>query len=277
MGSSTILARALRSWRQPGQRGDAVQPVAGMELGELGAEHGVLERGEDPVADELVERHPALERAEAGHHPAAEHCVGGSLEQGLEETGELLGRVLPIAVDHRHHVEALGDGVGVADLLVSPVTLVVGVAKDGEGQLGVRLLVGLTDVEGPIARGVIDDEDLAIPVVEHRPGDPVQHLGERRLCLVGDDEDEESGAMRVGHLLVRVYHSSPIGWPSSWRRRLLTDGERGPCRAGRAGLASAGRAASPGIASSGPARSPARWCPPARSPASAAGWPAVVR
>jgi hypothetical protein len=41
-------------------------------------------------------------------------------------------------MDHRHHVEALGDGVGVAALLVPAAPLVVGVAEDGQGEVGAR-------------------------------------------------------------------------------------------------------------------------------------------
>jgi hypothetical protein len=95
-------------------------------------------------------------------------------------------------MDHRHHVERLGDGVGVADLLVPPVTLVVGVPQHGEGQVRMLLLVGPADVEGAIDRGVVDDQDLAVPLVEDLAGDPLQHLHQGPFGLVGDDEDQEA-------------------------------------------------------------------------------------
>ena len=46
----------------PRERRGGVEPIAGVELGELGPKHPVLEARQDLVADPFVERHAARER-----------------------------------------------------------------------------------------------------------------------------------------------------------------------------------------------------------------------
>ena len=77
----------------------------------LGAAAAVLHRREDPVADELVERHAAAQRAERRHHAAAEHRVGLAVAQRRDQLRQLLGRVLAVAVHHGDEVETALDGV----------------------------------------------------------------------------------------------------------------------------------------------------------------------
>ena len=74
---------------------DRVDAIAGMELAEAGSEQTVLERGQDLVADELVERHPAPQRAARFEHSRAEHHVGRAGDERSDELGQRLGRVLP--------------------------------------------------------------------------------------------------------------------------------------------------------------------------------------
>ena len=159
----------------------------------------ILDAAEDAVAHELVERHAALDRAEPGHHPAAEDGVGASVAQRCDQIGQLLGRVLAVAVHHRDEVEPLADGEGVADLLVAAVALVVFVPQDRHGDLRMRATVGPPDLVGAIARGVVDDQDFAVVVAENRPRDALEDRRQRVLGVVGDDEDEQSWLAIGGH------------------------------------------------------------------------------
>ena len=124
-----------------------------MELAQRAAEDAVLEPGEDPVADELVEGHPAPQGRTRRQHARAEHGVGLALEERLDEVGQALRRVLPVAVDERHEVEAPLDRVVVADLLVAAVALVQRVEEhvqlQRQGAVALELAAAL---ERPILR-----------------------------------------------------------------------------------------------------------------------------
>ena len=175
------------------QRRDRVDAIAAVKLGEARAEQQVLRPGQDAVADELVERHPALERREPAHHAAAEHRVGLAVPQRRDERRQFLRRVLPVAVNHRHEIEALADREGVADLLVAAVPLVVLVAQHRHGDFRVRPAVRAPDLGRAVARGVVHDEHLAVVVAEDRARDSFEHPLERLFRVVGDDEDHQSG------------------------------------------------------------------------------------
>ncbi len=110
------------------ERLDRVDAVAAVKLRQARPEHPVLNRRQNLVADILVERHAPLEGAEPVHHPAAEDSVGTAGPERLEQAGQLLRSVLPVAVHHRDEVELIRDRVRVADLLVAAVALVVLVA-----------------------------------------------------------------------------------------------------------------------------------------------------
>ena len=107
---------------------DRVGAIPAVELREVRAEHRVLERGQHAIADVLVERHPAAERRGALPHPRAEHRVRAPEGERLDHRVELLRRVLAVAVHHHHVVEPLGEGVGVADLLIAAVPAVEAIA-----------------------------------------------------------------------------------------------------------------------------------------------------
>jgi hypothetical protein len=79
-------------------------------------------------------------------------------------------------MNERDDVEALGEGVGVADLLVPAVPLVVSVAQYDERHLRVLAPVLVPDFERPVVRGVVHDEDLGVVLREDRPRNPVEHL-----------------------------------------------------------------------------------------------------
>jgi hypothetical protein len=95
-----------------------------MELAQRRAQHAVLKSAQDPVADELVERHAPPKGTALFEHARAEHRVGLAVAQRTHEVREALGRVLAVAVNQRDEVEVLLDGEVVADLLVAAVPLV---------------------------------------------------------------------------------------------------------------------------------------------------------
>ena len=66
----------------------------------------VLDPREDPVADELVQRHAARARAARLEHPRAEDGIRFAVEQRLDEIGEALRRVLAVSVQERDEIEA---------------------------------------------------------------------------------------------------------------------------------------------------------------------------
>ncbi len=124
------------------ERVDRVEPVAGMELGEVRAEERVLEPGQHFVAEEFVKGHPALARPAPGHHAGTEHGVGFPGDQRGEQFGQALGGILAVAVDQRDEIETVFDGVAVAEFLVAAVTLVFGVAQDGDGEAAAVTVAG---------------------------------------------------------------------------------------------------------------------------------------
>ena len=70
--------------------GHRVGPVARVELGQLGAQGGILEAGQDPVAHVLVERHPAPACRPLDHDPRAEDGVRLAGQQRCHDVGQRL-------------------------------------------------------------------------------------------------------------------------------------------------------------------------------------------
>jgi hypothetical protein len=114
---------------------DGVEAVAAVEFAQLGAEHDVLVAGEDLVADPFVEGHAAGEGVLFAEHAGAEDGVGFSFDEWGDECGEFFGGVLSVAVDEGDDVEAVVDGVAVAEFLVAAVALVDGVAEGGDAEV----------------------------------------------------------------------------------------------------------------------------------------------
>ena len=173
------------------QRAGRVEPVAGMKLREPGAEHPVLEIGQDLVADPFVERHAAGAGGAFVDHARTEDGFGFAVDQRPEEGGKFFRRVLAIAMDERDDVEAVIDGVAVAELLVAAVALVLRGAQDGDLKSRMFLLVTQPVEESPVARGIVDDQHLDAVLVQ-RGRDAAEHFLDRRLRVVGDDEDEDA-------------------------------------------------------------------------------------
>ena len=62
-------------------------------------------------------------------------------------------------------------------------------------------LVVAPNRERPVLGRVVDDEDFAVVVVEHRPRDTLEHEPQGRFGVVRDDEDEKlrPGTRRALH------------------------------------------------------------------------------
>ena len=181
-----VEAVAVGRQRQVAQHVDPVGPVARVPLAELDAGELVLGRGQDLVADELVERHVAPQGRTPLEHARAEHGVGLALEERLDHLADALGGVLPVAVQQHDHVPPVVDGVLVARLLVSAVPEVAGVTDDRDGDV-VEGVVGAGDGFGVVAREVVLDQDLG-ELATRLGRDPVEDPAQGRFCVVRDDE-----------------------------------------------------------------------------------------
>jgi hypothetical protein len=162
-----------------------------MELRETGPQQAILDPRQDPVSGELVERHPSPEGGARRHHPRPHHHVGLAGENRHRQLLELFRRVLSVAVKQHHGIKTVIYGVLVADLLVAAIALVDRIEKDLDVPLGVPALVLHPDLECPILRRVVDDQDAGV-VLPHRLGNTVEDRREGTVGVVGDDEDEEA-------------------------------------------------------------------------------------
>ncbi len=223
--SNPSLLRSNGSWRSACDR---VGPVPGVPLGQLDSRHGVLDRGEDPVADVLVHRHAAAPRAALDHHPGTEHGIGVVREQRRDHVGQQLGGVLPVAVQQHDDVEVLLDRRAVAPLLVAAVAEVLVVADHLQGHLRPQLLVAHRDEVGLVLAVVVTDDDRGDRVAEVR-GDPVEHGREGGRGVVRDHQDPDPLARHVPSVVDGATLPALIGPPRctaasegpSWTRRAL--------------------------------------------------------
>ena len=150
------------------------------------AEHAVLDRGEHLVADPLVEGHAAAKRVEAVDHPRRDEGVGLLLAERAHDLGQVLRRVLAVAVEQHDVVEALPDRVEVAELLVAAVPAVERRAE--YRTLEPRRPPAACAARTSVARGVVDHVDLGEEIAQ-LGGDPVENALDESLRLEGDDED----------------------------------------------------------------------------------------
>ena len=93
--------------RDVAQGGDAVGAVAGMPFAEVGADHRVLNRREDPVPDVLVQGHAAAPRRATVDHARPEDRVALVALQRRDHLREELRRVLTVAVHEHDDVEVV--------------------------------------------------------------------------------------------------------------------------------------------------------------------------
>ena len=185
-----VEAVAVGLERDARQRGNRERAVAAVPLAQRHPGHGVLECGQDAVADELVRGHPAAASGATLQHPRPEHDLGVAGDERGDHRGEQFGRVLAVAVEEHDDVQALLDRPPVAVLLVAPVAEVARLADDGERQIGAPPLVAAADVLGVVLGVVVADEDRR----DARPevgGDAVEHPLQRGGRVVGDDHDAD--------------------------------------------------------------------------------------
>ncbi len=173
-----------------GEGVDGIRAVAAVPLGQIGPGHGVLPLGENPVADELVERHAAAAGPALVEHARAEHHVGLAGLDRPDDVGEHLGRVLPVAVEQDHDVEPGLDGPAVARLLIAPVAEVLVLAHGGDVQILGELLVAESDEMGGVVAGIVADQHFGDPTPEVRRN-AVEHCRKGRRRVVGDHEDAD--------------------------------------------------------------------------------------
>jgi len=158
-------------------------------LAERRACEPVLRRRQDLVADVLVEGHVAGQRRPALEHAGAEHRVGLPAHERGDHVADELGGVLPVAVEQDHDVPTVVERVLVSRLLVAAVAEVAGMPDDGDGDV-VECVVGLGDSLGVVGREVVLDQDLG-QLAARVGGNAVEHPRERRLRVVGDDENPD--------------------------------------------------------------------------------------
>ena len=186
-----VEAVAVGLERDRRQRRHRQGPIAAVPLAEREPGDGVLDAGEHPVADVLVQRHPTLAGVAAGHHPGAEDHLGVAAHDRLDDIGQQLGGVLAVTVEQHDDVEAVLDGPAVAELLVAAVAEVAGLADDRQRQPGLPLLVLQAHRLRVVVGVVVADEDRRDARAEALR-DPVEDPGQRRRRVVGDDHDADA-------------------------------------------------------------------------------------
>src|SRR3954447_4745983 len=110
----------------PPQRSGRVDSIARMPFAQVRAQQPILNCRENPVSDELVERHAAPPCISFFDHPRPDDGVRLSGGKRLDELRQALRRVLPIAVNQRDEIESLLNAVMKTNLLIATVTLVFG-------------------------------------------------------------------------------------------------------------------------------------------------------
>ena len=178
------------------QRLHGVEPVAAVKLAQRRAEHDVLVTREHLVADPFIHRHPARERVLLFDHPRAKHRIRLTFNQRLDQRGQLLRRILAVAVDERHDVKSVVDRVTVAELLIPAIALIHRVSQRHDPQV---VAVGL--VLDPlrkrlIFRRIVDNEHLDTAVAQ-RCRDAVEHTADGLLRVIRDDENEDALLRKV--------------------------------------------------------------------------------
>ena len=121
-----------------------------MELRETASEHGVLNLGQDLVADVLVKRHSPSPGCAWLHHPGAKDRVRMSLEDWLDKLFYALGGILTVGVQKDDDVETFVNGDLIAGLLVAAIASVFDVTDHS----GVDMWVAVSPI-CPLLKGVI--------------------------------------------------------------------------------------------------------------------------
>src|ERR1700678_2393603 len=105
------------------------------------------------IGQKAVKGHLPTASATRVQHPAAEHDVGFTVQDGLYHLGDRLRVVLPVGVQHDDDVCTDAQSLEVASLLVAAVANVV-----REGDYADRQLRG--DFQGGVDAVVVDEQHL---------------------------------------------------------------------------------------------------------------------
>src|SRR6185312_5428901 len=98
---------------------DRINAVAAMEFSQVGPQHPVLCPRENPVADELIERHAATPRAVLRHHARADDRGRIAFKASAEKIRQSFRSILTVAMNQSDIVIAPIDGIPVAKILIS--------------------------------------------------------------------------------------------------------------------------------------------------------------
>ena len=185
-----FLERNLREGR------GGIEPVTGVKLGQLRAEHPVLEPGQDLVADPFVGRHSAAARRPFVDHARAEHRIRFVARERREQLRQFLRRILSVAMHKRDDVETVVDCVAVAEFLIAALTLVSLSAQDSDLEGGVSLLITQTIDEGVGLRRIVDDQDFDVLALQGTRN-AIENLLNRRRRIVGNDKNQQPLATEI--------------------------------------------------------------------------------
>ena len=186
-----VEAVRVRLERDLPQRIRAVRPVPGVPLAELHTREGVLDPGEDAVAEILVSRHATAARSTWGEHPRPKHRVAHAVLERLDDLRQHLGCVLAVTVEENNDVDVVIDRPPATRFLVASIAQVLLVSHDSQGQVSLELLVPETDEIRGVITGVITDEYMVDPPAKVN-GDAIEHLRQGRGRVVGDNDDADS-------------------------------------------------------------------------------------
>jgi hypothetical protein len=130
-----VEAVGVRLERDLVQRAHLVSAIPAVPLAQVHAGDGVLEPGEDAVADIFVEGHASLTGRSGREHSRAEHGVAFVGFERRDEILDHLGGVLPVAVQQHDDVETVIDSPPVSGLLVAAIAQIAGLADQRDGQV----------------------------------------------------------------------------------------------------------------------------------------------
>jgi hypothetical protein len=99
--------------------------------------------------------------------PHPEHAThAGIFPERTEQLGKRPRRVLVIAAQHGHHIEAFANGVRVPHLLIPTVALIDDVLEHASVRQSRPRDVRVGDFHGSVLRGIVDQENLRIVAVD---------------------------------------------------------------------------------------------------------------
>jgi len=170
----------------------SIGAVAAVPLAQLGTRHRVLVTGQDLVAHVLVQGHATLAGGAASHHARTEHGIGPVHQQWRQHIKHHLGCVLTITVQQHHDIKTHVGRQLVAGLLIAPIAQVHRMTHHVHRQLVVGALVSKSGLVRVIKARVITHDD-AFNLGRHFGWNSVERRGKRRLRVVGNDQNTDSG------------------------------------------------------------------------------------